>query len=96
LLRIFILFLLFGCAEETVEIYETDCPEMSTYGEHIGYLSIDNLSEKGFLYWGCMDGDCVSDYSVYGMRVDWLEGNVLRVCCGVDSRVDKVNVVVIK
>jgi hypothetical protein len=56
------------------------------------------VDKKSYVYWGCVDEDCrreaTSDYEVSVMSMG---DDILRVCCGgVEHRVDRVNVVVIK
>ncbi len=95
--RFLVLLLLLGCGEEPVDVYTTSCPEVEL-GEHIGYLSIEGVNDEIFGYWGCVGEDCSGVYvNQYGVRVDTMGEDVLKVCCGVsDSRVDEVKVVVIK
>lgn len=96
-MRFLVLFLLLGCGEEPVDVYTTSCPEVQL-GEHIGYLSIDGVNDEKIGYWGCVGEDCSGAYvNQYGVRVDAMSGDVLKVCCGArGNRVDRVNVVVIK
>ena len=93
------LILLVGCGdyEEAPEIYETECPRVEL-GEHIGYLSIEDIDKKSYAYWACVDGDCTQRHmNKYVVEVRPLGDDVLRVCCGGSKqRVDRVNVVVIK
>jgi len=93
-----LLVLLLGCGEDKpAKVYKTNCPEVEL-GQYIGYLSIEGVDKKSYVYWGCVDEDCrreaTSDYEVSVMSMG---DDVLRVCCGgVEHRVDRVNVVVIK
>ena len=91
-----VLFLL-GSGEDDPVVYVTDCPVVEI-GEHIGYLSIEGVDKKPYVYWGCVDEDCRRDAtSDYGVSVRSMGGDILRVSCGVvNHRVDKVNVVVFK
>ena len=98
-MKLKVLFLLFliGCSEEQIEVYETRCPEIEL-GEHIGYLSIEGVDKEKIGYWGCVNSSCSGDYiKEYGVRVDPMGNDTLKVCCGTRTdRVDKVNVVIIK
>ena len=92
-----LLFFILGCGEDPVDVYTTHCPEVEL-GEHIGYLSIEGINEERIGYWGCVGNNCSGEYvNQYGVRIDAMDDDVLKVCCGArGNRVDKVNVVVIK
>lgn len=89
--------LLMGCGEEKMEVYQTSCPDVEL-GEHIGYLSIEGVDQEKIGYWACVGSKCSGLYvQEYGVRVDPMGEDTLKVCCGGRSgRVDKVNVVIIK
>lgn len=97
-MRLFLvlLFLVVGCGESP-EIYSTTCPVRDDV-EHFGFISIDGVDKSGYGYWACMGNDCSSVYTFkYGVRVEPMGDDTLKVCCGGGlSRVDKVNVVVLK
>ena len=86
-----------GCVEEHPEVYDTNCPEVEL-GEHIGYLSIEGVDQEKIGYWGCVGSNCSGSYvKSYGIRVDSMGDDTLKVCCGRGrGRVDKVKVVIIK
>jgi hypothetical protein len=92
------MFFLLGCGEDNpAKVYETDCPGVELE-QHIGYLSIEGVDDKSYVYWGCVGGDCTSEgTSAYDVSVISMGGDVLRVSCGgFGHRVDRVNVVIIK
>ena len=95
LLLVFLFFIV-GCGDEN-EVYSTNCPVKDDL-EHFGYISIEGVDKNGYGYWACVGEDCSSLYTdKYGVRVQSMGDDVLKVCCGRNlKRVDKVNVVVLK
>ena len=86
-----------GCGEADPKVYKTDCPQLELE-QHVGYLSIEDIEGKSYVYWGCVGEDCGLDTtSVYDISVSPMGEDILRVSCGVmKQRVDRVNVVIIK
>ena len=91
-----VLLFLVGCGESP-EVYSTNCPVKDEI-EHFGFISIEGVDKKGYGYWACIEDNCSSSYNFkYGVRVEPMGDDTLKICCGFsEQRVDKVNVVILK